>query len=217
MTRPTTLFDHLVWAAPDLDAGTAAIEERLGTRVAPGGRHPGVGTHNAVFALGDRFADDRSYFEILAPDPTQDRLWSFGRRLRGLEAPGFVGWACRTDDARATARAAKTAGLGPGLVLSMSRQRPDGSVVSWRLFEVEVHGFGALLPFFVEWREGGHPCERLPDSGCDLAELRLETPEPDALRVALDALGVAAPEIRSSETPGIAAVLDAPEGRIELR
>ncbi|MEM8929975.1 MAG: VOC family protein [Acidobacteriota bacterium] len=204
-------LDHLVWATPDLDSGVAEIESRLGTSVTPGGRHPGVGTHNAVLDMGHQ-----TYFEVLAPDPTQDRLWSFGRRVAGLDTPGFVGWACRTDDARATAQAAKDAGLYPGMVLSMSRQRPNGTVLSWRLFEIEGSPFGRLLPFFVEWRDGGHPCDHLPDVGVRLVELQVETPDPDGLRVLLDALDVPAPTIRQGDTSRLLAMLETPAGPIEL-
>ena len=207
----TLTLDHHVWATPDLDSGVAEMESRLGVTTMAGGRHPGVGTHNAVFDIGDQ-----TYFELLAPDPTQDRLWSFGRRLSGVERPAFVGWACRTDDAQATSQKVKDAGLYPGLVLSMSRQRPDGTVLSWRLFEIEGGPFGMLLPFFVEWRDGGHPCDRLPDVGTRFRELRLETPDPDGLTTVLDALGVATPTIRQGETTRLAVTLDTPNGRVEL-
>ena len=48
------LIDHLVYAAPGLAAAVADVEERLGVRARAGGRHIGLGTHNALLALGPR-------------------------------------------------------------------------------------------------------------------------------------------------------------------
>ncbi len=46
------LIDHLVHAAPGLPAAVADVEERFGVRARAGGRHIGLGTHNALLALG---------------------------------------------------------------------------------------------------------------------------------------------------------------------
>jgi len=43
-------IDHLVYAAPDLDAACAEIERRLGVAPSPGGQHIGRGTRNALVA-----------------------------------------------------------------------------------------------------------------------------------------------------------------------
>jgi len=59
-------IDHLVYAAPDLDAAVAAVERRFGVRAAGGGQHVGQGTHNRLLALGPA-----TYLEIVAPDPHQ--------------------------------------------------------------------------------------------------------------------------------------------------
>jgi hypothetical protein len=42
------VIDHLVYAASDLQAAVADVEERFGVRARTGGRHVGRGTRNAA-------------------------------------------------------------------------------------------------------------------------------------------------------------------------
>jgi hypothetical protein len=44
--------DHLVYATPDLKLGIHKLEKLLGVRATPGGQHLGLGTRNALIALG---------------------------------------------------------------------------------------------------------------------------------------------------------------------
>ncbi|MEM9592925.1 MAG: VOC family protein [Acidobacteriota bacterium] len=203
-------LDHLVWAVPDLDEGIKSLAQRTGVTSAVGGRHPGVGTHNALKDLGGR-----RYFEILAPDPAQDRFSSFGRLIQGIERPKLLTWAARTDDIRAVSEAAKDAGCAPGVVLSLSRRRPDGQSLSWKLMQISGHGFGPLLPFFVEWRADEHPSDVAP-RGCRLSGFELRTPEPKPLRALLSSLGLDPSTVAEGVEPEIRAVLETPKGRVEL-
>ena len=173
--------DHLLWGSRDLDGAVDALHARSGVRAAPGGRHPELGTHNALARLAYRV-----FLELIAPDP--DLVpGEFARRLGALAAPTLVMWAARTSDATATAARAREAGYA-AVLTDGHRIRPDGTVVRWVNVFVSGHGAGTLVPFFVEWR-GGHPAADAP-AGLALASFALETPQPAAVRTVLDALGV---------------------------
>src|SRR4029079_8217770 len=63
-TPPEIAPDHLVVAAATLTAGCDFIEERLGVRPRPAGKHPAMGTHNALLRAGPRL-----FLEVIAIDP----------------------------------------------------------------------------------------------------------------------------------------------------
>ena len=95
---PTEMIDHLVYGAADLGAAVNDLERRFGVGAAAGGKHLGIGTHNALLALGPR-----TYLEVIAPDPDQPvpaNARPFG--LDELTAPRLVGWALGCDDIDAT-------------------------------------------------------------------------------------------------------------------
>lgn len=202
-------LDHVIWGCSDLDAGRAEIEARFGQAPVIGGRHPGMGTRNALLGL-----QERVYFEILAPDPSQKHLSQklsegFGRFVRSLPKPRMVSWAGRCDDLNALAERISSSGFGlqPGPILEMSRSRPDGSELSWRLMTVDGHDLGGLVPFFIEWGLE-HPCDRLPVAG-KLRRLCLRTSQPGKLRLALEILKLEnAVDVVESSSDGIEAELE---------
>src|SRR5437667_11710724 len=199
--------DHLLWGAANLDAGIAALAERTGVRATPGGRHPDLGTHNAIATLGRK-----RFLEIIAPDPTLPP-GALARWLAGIKVPTLIMWAARTPSAADTAARAEASGY-QAAVVEGHRSRPDGKLVRWTNVFVSGHGGGTLVPFFVEWHGGSHPADDGP-RGLRLQALRAETPQAEALRAVLKALDVRL-AVCKAPTARLVAVLDTPRGRIEL-
>lgn len=204
-------IDHLVYATPDLQLGIDAIEKQLGVKATAGGQHPGLGTRNALVALGPT-----SYLEIIGPDPEQPKP-SGPRRfgIDGLKAPRIVRWVVKSSELPAVAEKAARASVTLGPLASGSRKRPDGVVLSWRYTDPAVVVADGLIPFFIDWGTSPHPALTAA-KGATLVQLRAEHPDAPRVQTMLDQLGL---ELRVSQAPApsIIATIDSPRGRIELR
>jgi len=203
------VIDHLIYQAPDLARAVADVEERFGVRAQAGGKHIGLGTHNALLALGPR-----TYLEIIAPDPSQPqpsvpRPFGTDRAGRGR----LAGWAITCPDIDAAVAAARRRGYDPGEVAGMQRARPTGAVLRWRLTLNATPG--SLVPFLISWGDTEHPARSAP-RGLILESFHLEHPDPASLAPVLDALGADA-EIRPAAAPALVAYLSGPNGSKVLR
>jgi hypothetical protein len=203
-------LDHLVYAAPDLATAVDELAVRTSIRATPGGRHVGLGTHNALLALGPA-----TYLEIIAPDPTQPApatLRPFG--LDTLITARLVTWALNAPDIDTHVAAARRAAYDPGVVMSMSRARPDGIRLAWRLtLTPRLQGDG-LVPFLIDWGTTPHPAVGAAP-GCVLVNLRAEHPEPEVIRPLLKAVTADLPLSRGAAA-ALIATIDTPRGRLQL-
>ena len=177
--------DHLVYAVPDLAAGVRDMEERLEVRLTPGGSHPGLGTRNSLLRIGDRV-----YLEVVGPDPEQPAppggLWCDGGPA---PLPALVTWAVRSADLDGLAAGPAGELLGP--VRSMSRTRPGGERLAWKLtMPGKPLPRQGIIPFFIDWSDTPHPCAQLPDRGVRLVRLSGRHPDPELVHGELDRLGV---------------------------
>lgn len=194
--------DHLLYGTPDLETGIAEIERLTGVRPEYGGRHVGLGTHNALLSLGTR-----TYLEVIAPDPAQadvDAALPYG--LATLQAPALRAWAAAPDTIEQAAREARTAGVDFGEIVTHGRRAPGGSEVRWRMATRigEENGL-AVVPFLIDWGETTHPSHLAP-AGIRLVELRLLSRDPEDLERKLGAIGVAL-SLSHADTTAIEAVL----------
>lgn len=120
--------DHVIYGAKDLDTAAEHLATTFGLASVEGGVHPHLGTANRLVGLGD------SYIEVLAGPPVAALLGDGPDRM--------LGWMVRSNDIDADA-----ARLGLDIV-PMTRVRPDGVELSWRL---AGWGLGGALPVFIQW------------------------------------------------------------------
>jgi catechol 2,3-dioxygenase-like lactoylglutathione lyase family enzyme len=132
-------IDHLVIAVPDLDAAVKTYRD-LGFTVVAGGRHPGIGTDNALIALRDS-----SYLELIGfYEPRPDHRWWQPLQRGG----GLVDVCLQTDDLAGDAAALRRAGVAMGELEGRTRRRPDGFEVRW-LFAVARGAHQGVAPFII--------------------------------------------------------------------
>ena len=200
-------LDHFAISAETLARGTADIEAVLGLRLAPGGEHDAMGTHNRLLSLGP------DYLEVIAinPDgtpPAQPR-WFDLDNFSG--ATRSTTWICRCDDLE-TALAAAPEGIGVPWPLARGDLR-------WRM-AIPKDGklpFDGLFPALIEWEGDAHPAPRLPDVGVRLKALRLISPQDDTLRAALAPLVADERiEVLPGDAPQMQAVLTTPMGEVTI-
>jgi catechol 2,3-dioxygenase-like lactoylglutathione lyase family enzyme len=143
-------IDHVVIAVPDLERAIAGFSE-LGFTVVRGGRHAGLGTHNALIAFADG-----AYFELIAFQvQTSPHPWFAAVRKGG----GLTDFCMQTDNLDADVGAFKRAGARISEPFAMERQRPDGYTVKWVLAVTQPPN-AAAVPFLI--RDTTPRDERVP-------------------------------------------------------
>jgi hypothetical protein len=209
MTPLLSILDHLVYAAPDLDATIERLEQTFSVRAAIGGQHPGWGTKNALLSLGPK-----AYLEIMGPDLSQSeprQPLPFG--LDSLSRPRLVTWVARTDDLQSVIDKAKRQKLDLGELQEKSRKKPDGSILKWTMTDLTKNRKDGIIPYFINWGDSAHPAESSP-RGCRL--IKLDVFHPDAKRVneLLYHLGI---DLQAeSGSVALKATIEIPKGQIVL-
>jgi hypothetical protein len=169
-------LDHIVVASARLADGVDWVEQHLGVRPQPGGQHVAMGTHNALLKLGAH-----AYLEVIAVDPdgvppSRPRWFALddpAMRSRLDGGPALITWVLRCESLAAAC--ARVPDLGE--ILPMSR-----GDFRWKIAVPETGAlpWGGVLPAAIQWESADgsamHPCDRLPDSGCELLALKLAHP-----------------------------------------
>ena len=205
----STSVDHLMWGAADLDEGMAEIGRLFDADPVPGGAHPGLGTRNALLGL-----TDGRYLEIIAPDPNQRQTGGFAAALADLSHPALITWALRSRDLPGVARQLSDAGVETRGPVATRRTTPDGAELAWELLFPRGHDFGALMPFFIDWGDGGHPADDLHPAGM-LEAITVESPHAAALRRLIGSVDVPL-VVREATEPALHATIVTAHGDILL-
>lgn len=203
--------DHLVYATTDLNRGVNEIEKLVGVRATAGGQHLGLGTRNALLALGPT-----TYLEIIAPDPEQSPPKNprpFG--VDGLKESKLVAWFIKSNDLEQVRREALGKGVQLGEVRSGSRRRPDGVQLSWQFTDPSVLVADGIIPLYINWGESPHPAQSAA-KGATLVSLRAQHPDMRAVDEMLRHLGLDLP-VSQSQSPALIAIIEGPRGRVEIR
>lgn len=141
-------FDHIVIGVQDIPAAVEAYK-KLGFDVAEGGRHPSIGTRNAIIRFG------LDYIELLAVEDKEQAYasGSFGAEFAdALEnSTGLIAFVLASnnlDEEAAGLARIKQPAQGP---FEMDRVRPDGRTLNWRLVIPGGSPWRKPWPFLIEW------------------------------------------------------------------
>ena len=205
-------LDHLVYAAPDLDA--AVRRPRGATRRSAGARAVGIPTraHATRSSRSGRIPTSRSSRRIRTSRRRTRPLWL---GVEGRAWPRLTAWACRAADLEALADRARQSRVRLGSVTEGSRRRADGTVLVWRFTDPHVVVAEGLVPFFIDWGRSPHPAASAP-GGVTLSALRAEHPNPGDVAALLGGLELSLP-VTKGPRPALIAVLETPNGLVELR
>lgn len=205
------LLDHIVIAGPDLAEVVAWFAERTGVTAAPGGAHP-TGTANALVALTVDGEHGPQYIELIGPDPERaDPALPTAFGIDGLTEPSVQAYAVHPDDIEATVAAARERGYDPGDVRDLSRRKPDGELLEWRLTRSDAQQLE--LPFLIDWGATAQPgLSDIP--AIELVSFERVETDPAPLREKLAALGLGdgVAEVVAGDRSGFRLVLRRADG-----
>ncbi|MEP1610958.1 MAG: VOC family protein [Roseobacter sp.] len=200
-------FDHIAVSGETLADAQTFVEDALGVRMQPGGKHDVFFTHNALLGL-----EDGLYFEAIAIDPDAERpakpRWFDLDSFSGT--PRLTNWICRTDD---VAAALKKLPAGMGVPVDLKRGDLQWSMV---VPENGVLPYENCAPALIKWKTPTHPASMLEASGVRLRRLTIRHPRADEMAALL------APVLQDDRVgfdvgaAGLHASFDTPNGLREI-
>jgi len=170
-----TKLDHIIIAAPDLEAVKEQFFNQTGILPVDGGSHANAGTCNALVAFSHG-----QYLEFIAPDPLQNIAGTRAERFAQLPEPVVLHWAVSCTGLTEIENAAKSCGLNSRGILPMQRTTPADTLLEWQLCFVTGHKQAGAMPFFIDWLDSQHPSETSPIVGA-LCNFEISAPKHTAI------------------------------------
>lgn len=154
-------FDHFIHFVNSPEKAKEALQE-IGLHAVNGGRHEHHGTYNTLSYYGLSYIELIGVFDKSLVEDQAEYDHSLRATIVASDyKEGGARIALRSKDLEADAERFKKLGLEVVGPTPLSRTRPDGSVVSWKLLFVGKKGVYPELPFFIEWDESDE--DRLKD------------------------------------------------------
>ena len=202
-------YDHFLLGCADLENGIRFIKDRTGVEAVKGGKHPGIGTHNALISLGDSV-----YLEIIAPDPGATSLNPEYSFLTEMQTPHLFYWAMHTSHIEDFRAQVLKMGYSHSAIQPGSRERKDGSMLKWKSMTITTP-VEEGVPFFIEWDANSkHPSIDSP-KGCSLKSFIVDSPHAGTLKTIFKKLGIAV-KVSKQQKAGYHLTLKTPKGTVEL-
>ena len=223
-------LDHIVYAVNDLHEGIEHFHQLTGVEPCIGGRHEGLGTHNAIFSLGN----SQTYFELIAADPSQRKDCPVPKwmGMDGAPLPRLLTWAARMASSEQGIHfkdtvAEITSRYEPGPVCSFERKvekSESGELLKWSLaynhYTWPLPGDG-LIPFLIDWKPESllQVNEAAASAGvCNFVRFEAQHPKPEHVQKVLESLGGVREmsAIRQATESRLFCVLDTPNGIVTV-
>ena len=204
-----TSIDHLVIAAPSLNAGVTYVYDTLGVMPQPGGTHVKMGTHNALLRLGSS-----TYLEVISVNPELQKpdrpRWFELDKLSPTANPKLLTWVARTNNIR---QATAISSMDFGAIGPMSRTELNWLITIPSDGSLQCDG---IAPSLIQWSGDLHPARKLFDVGCSLIRLEGFHSSAKLIHDTLDAIGFkgtfSVQQIDETESPHLAAYVQTPNG-----
>ena len=143
-------FDHLVhFTDSPEDAGERL--KNIGLHVTTGGRHEDGGTFNTLTYFDLSYIELIGVFDRKAAEAPAEPYSLRDTFQKNHFNNGFSKIALRSDNLERDQEYFESVGLEVYGPVPLSRKRPDGSVLSWKLLYIGDGEHHLGLPFFIEW------------------------------------------------------------------
>ena len=142
-------FDHVVTGVQKLEEALESYT-KLGFEVFEGGRHPSLGTRNAIIRFG------LDYIELLEIEHEEAARKNepFGSELADFLSfrSGLIGFVLATDNIDHEANQMQNSAIKHSGPFYMDRKKPDGSTVAWKLVIPGTSPWRKPWPFLIQWQ-----------------------------------------------------------------